>query len=467
MDGVTYAPGHLVPVADRNRPDNKNKEAKNNLAISLLSNIVPQQNKHNQGFWATIENYTRQFVNNSSKNYEVYVVTGTHGIKKRSDGSDAEIDGSEPIKIPEYLWRVLLVVDRLGADVQPNTYTVGFWTENRQPTEDEKNWNDKDNWKTSTIIKSVNEIENLTGYNFFSNIPSNIQENIESNREIFWDGEIPDNFIPNPGPSPKPSLSSTLMGEQIAEVESSGIFSSSGIKWPVLSTETAKNTTVGHNGVLANSIIEVRQIDLDSTNEIGLSQIRPTKHARVENSSDKTSTTEVGILKVDGVEIDPIEIGITEVSPFQINRIKLSPTEVSSTKIGISEVSIIQISPFQVGVSEISSSEFSTDQIGFSKTGISKVSPLNLSHLEISPFKINSTEISTFEVNVPQISPTQISPTQVNSSQISIVQHHASEFGVFLQCYPQLRSLRQIRPSHHRSPRNCPPLRFHRRLRTL
>ncbi|MBW4496375.1 MAG: DNA/RNA non-specific endonuclease [Oscillatoria princeps RMCB-10] len=195
VENVKYAAGHLVPVADRNRPDNQNKQSKNNLAISLLSNIVPQQKTHNEGgFWAKIEEYTRNFVNNG--NLEVYVITGTEGVKKLSNGTDGEIDRSKPIKIPEYLWRVLLVVDRPGAPYKSNTYTVGFWTENREPTEEEKKWNEGDNWKNSTIIKSVNEIEQLTGYDFFSNIPLQIQDTIETNREIFWSGVIPDDFTP-------------------------------------------------------------------------------------------------------------------------------------------------------------------------------------------------------------------------------------------------------------------------------
>ncbi len=87
------------------------------------------------------------------------------------------------------------MLDRPGADVKPNTYTVGFWTENRQPTAYEKNW--IKNWKEdASIVKPVNFIESQTGYNFFANIPSDIQERIEGNKKIYWSGQIPDDFTP-------------------------------------------------------------------------------------------------------------------------------------------------------------------------------------------------------------------------------------------------------------------------------
>ncbi|MBD2605628.1 hypothetical protein H6G81_14095 [Scytonema hofmannii FACHB-248] len=63
----------------------------------------------------------------------------------------------------------------------------------------------------STAETEKRVVEKRTGYNFFSNIPSHIQEKIEKNRKIFWDqkGDIPDDFAPG--------LSASLMAEEISD----------------------------------------------------------------------------------------------------------------------------------------------------------------------------------------------------------------------------------------------------------
>ncbi|MCT7953469.1 DNA/RNA non-specific endonuclease, partial [Ancylothrix sp. C2] len=209
LENLIYAQGHLVPVAHRNRPDNKNNQSKNNLAISLLSNIVPQEERHNRGLWKKIETYANSFAKNVNKNYEVYVISGTDGVKKLSDGQEAEIPSTDPnipstrpIKIPEYLWSVLMVIESPGADANINTYTVGFLTVNRPATREELDWNKGNNWETSTIVHSVDYIEKFTGYDFFSNIAKDIQDEIEKNRRILSESTIPDGFVPDPGSEP-------------------------------------------------------------------------------------------------------------------------------------------------------------------------------------------------------------------------------------------------------------------------
>ena len=393
IDDIKYAAGHLVPVGDRDRPDNTNQESKNNLAISLFSNIVPQQSTHNgSGFWANIEKYARNFVKNSG--YEVYVITGTDGIKQLSDGSgDAEIDRSEPIKIPEHLWRVLLVLDHPGGDVTPNTYTVGFWTENRKPTQEEKDWNEGDNWKTSTIIKTVNEIEKLTGYDFFSNISSGIQETIEKNREIFWNGIIPDNFIPNLG------LSSPLMSEDVAEVKSSGIFTLRNINSSFIPTETTNDTAIGHNGVLENSIVNT---DIDGSNQVSSMHISSFKNGILQIGSHEVSTPEVGTREVCGVEVNSIKVGTTEVSALQVNGTQRGTTEVSALQVSSSQVSIAQLGTFQIGIPQVGISQISVVENGLSKISASKISPSEVSTTETNAFKVNLFKVSAFELSRPE-----------------------------------------------------------------
>ncbi|NER05435.1 MAG: hypothetical protein F6K17_24000, partial [Okeania sp. SIO3C4] len=191
---VEYAQGHAVPIAHRNR------NHRDNLAISLLSNIVPQTEKSNNGVWKGFEGYVRDFVKDTSKqthNKEVHVIAGTHGVKDVEFPGRGEGDKTS-IKIPEYLWQVILVTDRPGKgveDVTENTYTLGLWMPNNNTPDKTSAWRkekDSENPERLLYVNSVNEIESKTGYDFFSNLPDGIEEKIEDNTDISFRTDIPD-----------------------------------------------------------------------------------------------------------------------------------------------------------------------------------------------------------------------------------------------------------------------------------
>jgi len=128
-----------------------------------------------------IENCTRKFV---AKGNEVDLISGTYGSKGELtrdeslnwEGVDERYNFKpeevKPITIPQYLWKVMLVVDTPGADADENTYAVGFWTENQKPLAGEK-------WNKAPIVTTVRDIENKTGYDFFANLPDEIENIIE------------------------------------------------------------------------------------------------------------------------------------------------------------------------------------------------------------------------------------------------------------------------------------------------
>ncbi|MGB7713003.1 MAG: DNA/RNA non-specific endonuclease, partial [Microcoleus sp.] len=108
-----YVQGHQTPLAARSIT------IKDKRFVNLMTNIVPQQKKHNSvSFWEKFENYGQDF---AKEGKEVYVINGIDGIK---DSFDA---GGKAIQIPANLWKVMLVLDKPGAD--PSTtpaYAVGF-----------------------------------------------------------------------------------------------------------------------------------------------------------------------------------------------------------------------------------------------------------------------------------------------------------------------------------------------------
>ncbi len=408
-----YAQGHLVPVAHRNRPDTRyeegkqeGEESKNNLAISLFSNIVPQEDTFNRGLWTTIENYANSFVKNKTKNYEVYVISGTHGIKKLNDGTDAEIPSAKPIKIPAYLWNVLLVLDSSNPVVDTNTYTVGFLTANRPATQEEKQWNKKrDSWKNSTIIHSVDFIEDFTGYDFFSNIPKDIQDVIEKNRRRVSGGKIPSDFVPDIGLLPerppvlKPlvdiDLSANLMSSNVIQTET---FLSSPHKRLDDSSidEITGNTTVGHSGVVKSGSSKA---SIESPSQIRIAKIYSKQGSLQQFSIPQVSIDQQGTFEVGLVQSSAFEVSPSEVSRLSVSAIEFSTSQVNSTKVGSVQNGITKMSSLQIGPSEIGTSEIGTVQdASFTEVDISKVSPFKVGHVEAS-----ISEISTSKVGTPQI----------------------------------------------------------------
>ncbi|MEZ2232069.1 DNA/RNA non-specific endonuclease [Microcoleus sp.] len=83
------------------------------------------------------------------------------------------------IDVPEALWKVVLIPEAPGqspADITTKAISFGVLlpNTNQQPS--------KLDWRKH--IFSVNDIEDLTGYNFFSNIATEVQEKIEDNTTL-------------------------------------------------------------------------------------------------------------------------------------------------------------------------------------------------------------------------------------------------------------------------------------------
>ncbi|MDQ3714371.1 MAG: DNA/RNA non-specific endonuclease [Acidobacteriota bacterium] len=159
--GSGYDRGHMVPSGDRTRsiPDNS--------ATFLMTNIVPQIAANNQGAWEDFETYCRTLAQSGQ---EIYIVSGVVG----NIGTIAQ----GRIVVPHSTWKVALVLPNGTNDLQritKGTRTIGIVVPNFPPL------NINATWREYRV--SVNEVENLTGYNFFSNVPKNTQEIIERRKD--------------------------------------------------------------------------------------------------------------------------------------------------------------------------------------------------------------------------------------------------------------------------------------------
>lgn len=148
-----YDRGHLVPSADRNDTRQEND------ATFLLSNISPQRPGLNRKIWNSLESEVRRM---AEKFDTVYVVTGGElkpGLKRI---------GRNGVGVPERFFKVLLA--KKGGEymsvafVIPNrdSFTGGCWD----------------------YAVSVNEAEELLGYDFFYNLPDSFEEKVEAEINI-------------------------------------------------------------------------------------------------------------------------------------------------------------------------------------------------------------------------------------------------------------------------------------------
>lgn len=162
--GSGFDRGHMTPSADRTSsvPDNS--------ATFLMTNMIPQAPGNNQGPWNSQENYLRTFLTGS----ELYIVsggTGTGGVG--SSGAASTISGGT-VTVPAYTWKVALILpigDNDVARVDANTRVIAVImpnTDNIRP----------DQWQK--YLATVDQVEALSGYDFYSNVPMAIQEVIEA-----------------------------------------------------------------------------------------------------------------------------------------------------------------------------------------------------------------------------------------------------------------------------------------------
>ncbi|XZN92612.1 MAG: DNA/RNA non-specific endonuclease [Microcoleus sp.] len=209
--------GHMTPVADRDRT------TKDVYSTFLTTNVLPQHRGNNRGgtAWAALENYSRRELVRQH-NRELYIIAGGfdyspavprghsdlreihNKISTNTQGRVVlDLNGTltpnpKTIGIPNYTWKIIVPLEpgQGIADVTANTQVIAVITPNRRnrSTPDPNyrlpdspsypngflpngvtNWNDWQQWRVN-----VDYLEELTGYDFLSNVPEEIQEIIET-----------------------------------------------------------------------------------------------------------------------------------------------------------------------------------------------------------------------------------------------------------------------------------------------
>lgn len=160
--------GHMCPNADR---DNQNRRPINQETY-LMSNMVPQSPDNNQGPWANLEGYLRTLTDAGN---EIYIISGPAGVGGTgSNGGVTTTLAGGHVTVPAQTWKVALVLPGQTGDdvarVTASTRAIAVIMPNVQGIRN-------DDWMS--YLTTVHAVEQLTGYNFYSNVPQVTQNAFE------------------------------------------------------------------------------------------------------------------------------------------------------------------------------------------------------------------------------------------------------------------------------------------------
>lgn len=163
-EGETYSRGHLIPNASRNGNEEMQKQT------FYVTNSVPQvQNSFNSGVWSNLEGALQS----EAASETIYIVTGVAFSKVGETKSVSYIqatDDTKNVPIPNYFYKVALKVKTNSSGTVTSASTVGFWFENKAYSDAYTNY---------TV--TVDQVEQWTGFDFFGNLPDNIEVTAENN----------------------------------------------------------------------------------------------------------------------------------------------------------------------------------------------------------------------------------------------------------------------------------------------
>lgn len=388
----------MTAAADRSR------NQQDYYATFLMTNVLPQppSESYTKGSqWTKLEEYLREkLVKKHDK--EVYIVEGRDGQAIDSSGNPLLLNNK--ISVPESVWKVVLVLDRPGQgiyDVTKDTLAFGIYLPNTldangkgQDPNNDWTQNFTLNGKTFGLF-NVEQLENLTGYNFLSNIPTEIQKAIE--KRSVADIRTRINII-----EPAPLMAAT--GKEVLPH----------------TVRTFFDSTIGH-GSMPNNIepaAETRPIEI-AVSEVSISQISMLKVTNL--STDENSTDCFRLAQVSPSQISSSQSGVIQVGGEQISIPENSFYQTSPTQISTEQIRFSQISPTYIDIFKISSPQANTLQVSTFKTSNQTTNPISFTHFaddsqQFNPIKVTLPSFITLQQFISSNSPNHNSTSNLVSN---------------------------------------------------
>jgi endonuclease G len=150
-----YDRGHLCPSADRTQSKAMNAQT------FMYSNMSPQIAAFNQGIWGVLEERIRTWASGQDT---LYICAGGTVLK---ESDIMTYTTPSHMAVPKYYFKVILRKKAVTGAFD----AIGFWFENRSYSGTPL---------SSAQVKKIDDIEALTGIDFFHLLPEEIQTRVEA-----------------------------------------------------------------------------------------------------------------------------------------------------------------------------------------------------------------------------------------------------------------------------------------------
>ena len=146
--GSGWSHGHMCPAGDNKWDEQAMRET------FLLTNMCPQDRSLNSGLWNRIEMDCRKW---AKKYSDVYIVCGPVLLNR-----EHETIGDNKVVVPEAFFKVILCL-------QGTPKAIGFVIRNNEGKK-----------KRDHYINTVDDVERITGIDFFPSLPDEIENKVEA-----------------------------------------------------------------------------------------------------------------------------------------------------------------------------------------------------------------------------------------------------------------------------------------------
>lgn len=147
-----YDRGHMCPAGDNKWDSEAMRQS------FLFTNICPQAPGLNRGDWNEMENACRSW---ARENGDIYIVCGPILYKGRH-----KTIGKHKVVVPEAFFKVVLCM-------RGTPKAIGFIYKNEDG-----------NRPKGDYVNSVDEVERITGFDFFASLPDDVEKAVESMADL-------------------------------------------------------------------------------------------------------------------------------------------------------------------------------------------------------------------------------------------------------------------------------------------
>lgn len=146
--GSSWSRGHMCPAGDNKWDADAMSET------FLLTNMCPQDRNLNSGLWNRVEQDCRRW---AQRYHDVYIACGPLYLNR-----EHEVIGTNKVVVPEAFYKVVLCL-------RGTPKAIGFIVRNNEGTK-----------KKDEYVNTVDEVERITGIDFFPALPDSIEDKVEA-----------------------------------------------------------------------------------------------------------------------------------------------------------------------------------------------------------------------------------------------------------------------------------------------